>query len=74
GLLFVVPLWDRNPFLRGVFFSLGPTLVMLFVIFPLRLRKGMMGLDLGMWTPAFVILFNAVWGWTAALWMRWMGK
>jgi hypothetical protein len=74
GLLFIVPLWERNPFLRGLFFSLGPTLVMLFVIFPLRLGKGMMGLDLGTWTPAFVILFNAVWGWTAALWMRWMGK
>ena len=74
GLLFIVPLWERNPFLRGLFFSIGPTLVMLFVIFPLRLGKGMMGLDLGTWTPAFVILFNAVWGWTAALWMRWVNR
>jgi hypothetical protein len=34
----------------------------------------MMGIDLGMWTPAFVILFNAVWGWTAAAWMRWTNR
>ena len=47
---------------------------MLFVIFPLRLGKGMMGLDPGTWTPAFVIFFNAVWGWTAALWMRWTNR
>jgi len=74
GLLFVVPLWERNFFLRGLFFSIGPTLVQLFVIFPFRLGKGMMGLDLGVWTPAFVILFNAIWGWTAALWMRWTNR
>lgn len=74
GLLFVIPLWEKNVFLRGLFFSIGPTLVQLFVIFPLRLGKGMMGLDLGTWTPAFVILFNAVWGWTAAAWMRWTNR
>jgi hypothetical protein len=74
GLLFVVPLWEKNFFLRGLFFSIGPTLVQLFVIFPFRLGKGMMGLDLGAWTPALVILFNAMWGWTAALWLKWTNR
>ncbi len=70
GLLLAFPILERRPFVRGLLFSIAPTVVQLFVIFPFRLGKGMMGLDLGTWTPLFVVLFNAVWGWTAALWMR----
>ena len=74
GILFLMPLTKQNTFLRGLIFSLGPTLVQLFVIFPYKLNKGMMGIDLGVLTPLFVFFFNAIWGWTTALWLRWTGK
>ena len=74
GALFLLPLFENRIVLRGLFFSLGPTLVQLLVVFPLKANKGFMGLDLGLLTPAFVIFFNAVWGITAAIWMRWMNK
>jgi hypothetical protein len=57
--------------LRSLLFSLGPTLVQLFVVFPMKANKGVMGLDLGSLTPLAVIVFNAIWGLTAAIWLRW---
>jgi len=30
----------------------------------------LLGLDLGTLTPLFVLFFNAIWGLTAALWLR----
>jgi hypothetical protein len=51
---------------QGLLLSLGPTLVQLFIVFPLKADKGVMGLDLGVFTPLFVIFFNAVWGLVAA--------
>jgi hypothetical protein len=56
--------------IRGILYSLGPTLVMLFVVFPVKANKGMLGLALGNMTPVLVFFFNAVWGVTAALWLR----
>ena len=74
GFLFLLPL-KRNLFLlNGLIFSLGPTLIQLFVIFPIKAQKGVMGLELGTLTPLLVIFFNAIWGITAALWLRWVGK
>ena len=70
GVLFLLPLMKRNIWTRGLIFSLGPTLVQLFVIFPLKANKGMMGLDLGALTPVAVVIFNAIWGVTAAIWLR----
>jgi len=43
---------------------------MFFVIFPMKAKKGMFGLDLGSMTPVLVLFFNAVWGVTAAIWLR----
>ena len=74
GLLFLLPMLSTRIWSRGFIFSLGPTLVQLFVVFPMKAHKGAMGLDLGHLTPLFVILFNAIWGWTAAIWLRWTGK
>jgi hypothetical protein len=61
-------------FSKGLIFSLGPTLVQLFVVFPMKANKGVMGLDLGLFTPLFVVVFNAIWGWTAAIWLKSVGK
>jgi hypothetical protein len=71
GLLFLLPLMQKSMLLRGLVFSLGPTLVQLFVVFPMKANKGIMGLDLGSLTPLAVVVFNAVWGVTAAIWLRW---
>jgi hypothetical protein len=74
GLLFLLPLMKRSFFSRGLLFSLGPSLVQLFVIFPLKAHKGTMGLDLGTLTPLFVLFYNAVWGLATSIWLRWLGK
>jgi len=71
GALFLLPLWQRTVLIKGLIYSLGPTLVQLFIVFPMKANKGAMGLDLGMLTPVFVIIFNAVWGVSAAIWLRW---
>ena len=74
GLLFLLPLMKTRIFSKGLIFSLGPTLVQLFVVFPMKANKGIMGFDLGLFTPLFVVVFNAIWGWTAAIWLKSVGK
>jgi hypothetical protein len=74
GILFLVPMMQTRIWSRGFIYSLGPTLVQLFIVFPMKAQKGMMGVDLGLLTPVFVVIFNAIWGWTTAIWLRWTGK
>jgi hypothetical protein len=74
GLLFLLPLLQRRILAQGLIFSLGPTLVQLFVVLPMKANKGVMGLDLGLLTPVFVFFFNAIWGVAAAIWLRWANK
>jgi hypothetical protein len=74
GILFLLPMMKTSIWSRGFMYSLGPTLVQLFVVFPMKAQKGAMGLELGMLTPVFVVVFNAIWGWTAAIWLRWTEK
>jgi hypothetical protein len=74
GVLFLLPMLKTRIWSRGLILSLGPTLVQLFVVFPMKANKGMMGLDLGTLTPLCVVVFNAIWGWTTAIWLRWIGK
>lgn len=70
GALFLLPLVKGRYVFRGLVLSIGPTLVQLCYIFPSVSHKGMLGLKLGALTPVLVILFNAIWGITAALWLR----
>ncbi|GAB4388829.1 MAG: hypothetical protein Kow0025_10480 [Thermodesulfovibrionales bacterium] len=70
GVIFLLPVLRDSVFWRGVVMSFGPTLVMLFVVFPFRLQKGMLGLEVGALTPVFVIVLNVIWGVTAAWWIR----
>ena len=70
GLLFLLPLMEKRYLYRGLIFSLGPTAVQLFILFPLKAGKGVMGIDLGSLTPLLVFIFNAIWGLTAAIWLR----
>ncbi len=70
GALFLLPILRNSFIVRGLLYSLGPSLVMLFIVFPMKAKKGMLGLDLGNLTPVLVLFFNAVWGIAAALWLR----
>ncbi|UCE35383.1 MAG: hypothetical protein JSV55_00170 [Deltaproteobacteria bacterium] len=74
GLLFLLPLMRSRILSRGIIFSLGPTLVQLLVVFPLKAGKGYMGLDLGTLTPLLVFIFNAIWGIATAIWLRWTSR
>lgn len=62
GLLFILPMLQSRLFLKGAILSLFPTLVQLFVVFPLKAHKGIAGLELGLLTPVLVLFFNWVWG------------
>jgi len=66
GFLFLIPLFTNRPLVRGLLWSLGPTLVQLLIIFPLVAHKGFFGMALGTLTPLLVVFFNAVWGLKAA--------
>ncbi len=73
GVVFLLPLLKgKSPLIRGLVLSLAPSLVMLFVVFPLKAGKGMMGLDLGTLTPLFVLIFNGAWGVAAAYWLEYI--
>ena len=67
GLVFLLPFLNNKLITKGAIISIFPTLVQLLVVFPLKAHKGYLGLDLGMYTPIFVIFFNLVWGIVAAL-------
>jgi hypothetical protein len=73
GFLFLLPFFRNSPVLRGIVYSVGPTLVQLFVVFPFMAKKGMLGLQLGALTPLFVIFFNIIWGIAAAYWLHFVG-
>jgi hypothetical protein len=57
--------WGRL-YLAGFFYSLLPTFVQLFYVFPVLAQKGVLGAQLGRLTFLLVLLFNSVWGLTLA--------
>ena len=67
GLFFILPMLKSKLLLKGAILSLFPTAVQLFVVFPFKAHKGIAGLDLGLFTPLFVLFFNWVWGFVTAL-------
>ena len=70
GWLFLLPLTGLSYPVRGLLYSLGPSLVQLFVVFPFQAHKGVLGLQLGYLTPVFVLFYNAVWGLAAGWWLQ----
>jgi len=74
GLLFLLPVFRSSALKRGLLLSLGPTIIQLFVVFPYKADQGMMGMGLGALTPLLVFVFNAIWGITVAIWLRYVGE
>jgi hypothetical protein len=70
GLLFFLPLFNSKPFSKGTLLSLVPTMVQLFIVFPYQANKGVAGMELGVLTPAFVFVFNWIWGVVTSLTIR----
>ena len=70
GVIFLLPLLRHKTISKAFVFSLGPTIVQLFIVFPIKAKKGLMGIDLGAMTPLFVLLFNFVWGIKTALLLK----
>ncbi len=69
GLIFLLPKPQGDHLRRGLIFSLAPSLVQLLVVFPLKSGGNWLGLKLGYLTPVFVLLFNAIWGLAAGIWL-----
>lgn len=69
GLLFITPIMRKHLVLRGMLFSIVPSSLMLFVVFP-QMGKGIMGLSFGKLTPALVVLLNFIWGIVGSFWYK----
>ncbi|MDH5297894.1 MAG: hypothetical protein OEV91_02645 [Desulfobulbaceae bacterium] len=69
GLLFMLPLLKNQLLLRGILFSLGPTM-MVFLNYVPGLGRGIFGLSFGSLAPQLVLLLNVFWGIVAAFWYR----
>jgi len=69
GILFVLPLLEDSIVLRGIFYGLFPAAVQLFIIFPLSLKDGFMGVEpYGRLAPFFIAFVSIVWGVVASMW------
>ena len=74
GFLFMLPLIRGHWWLRGIFLSLAPSAFQLLYVFPHETDHGLLGLGLGALTPAFVLVANAIWGFSAAWLLRMTGR
>ena len=69
GFIFLIP-WKQSWWIRGLVFSVAPSVVQMVVIFPLATPAGMFGLGLGALTPLLVLVANGVWGFVTAWWLE----
>lgn len=70
GLLFLLPWLPKYWWVRGVLFSLIPTVIMLIYYIPQVMDGGMFGVSLGKYTFAFFVAMNAIWGLVASFWYK----
>lgn len=69
--LVVGPLKSRRHWARkGLWISLLPSAFQLFFVYPHLTRHGLLGLDLGQFTPLFVVLYNMIWGLCTGIFCR----
>jgi len=71
GFIFLLPFPRLTYPSRGLIYSLGPSLVQIFIVFPLMAHLGVGGIQLGYLTPLLVLFYNAVWGIVTAIWLQW---
>jgi hypothetical protein len=68
-LLLLLPFYKNRVILRGCLFSLLPSAMMLFMVFP-GMGKGFLGLGFGTMTPILVVGLNFIYGIIAAFWYK----
>jgi hypothetical protein len=73
GLLFLLPVFNNSIFKRGLVLGLVAAGFELLVAFPLFFHQGPLGLELGVWTPTFVVALSLLWGICAAVWFKMSG-
>lgn len=73
GALFILRFPTGGWFVRGLLFSLGPSLAALLWFLP-QAGLGWFGLNLGTLTPLIVLVVNACWGLVAAFSLRLVGQ
>lgn len=69
GFLFLLPILPAPWWVRGLALSLAPSAVQLLYLYPIRSGHGLWGLELGEFTPLFVVAANSVWG-LATAWLH----
>jgi len=58
--------WAR----KGLWISLLPTAFQLFFVYPHMTRHGLLGLELGQFTPLFIVFYNMIWGLCTGIFCR----
>ena len=71
GLLFILPISGSKALFKGSFLSLFPSAAQLFFVFPYQTHQGMGGIELGLFTPFLVLVFNWIWGLVTAFTIKW---
>jgi hypothetical protein len=71
GFIFLLPFPRLTYPSRGLIYSLGPSLVQIFIVFPLMAHLGVGGIQLGYLTPLLCLFYNAIWGIVTAIWLQW---
>jgi len=69
GIIFLIPIYKKNPILKGAVLSVLPWLSSALIVFPLRMNAGFFGLEFGLGTPIWTLLFAAIWGVTGTLFL-----
>ncbi|MHB8708758.1 MAG: hypothetical protein ACYC9I_07775 [Desulfuromonadales bacterium] len=66
-LLLLLPIWRQRTAMRGMAFSLLPSAMMLFMVFP-AMDKGLLGVGFGIMMPVVVVGLNFIYGILASFW------
>jgi len=70
ALCFALPFMRTNTLIKGVIFALIISLIELFLSLPFSPYKGAVGLNIGMYTFAFIMMFNLVWALMTGLMLK----
>ena len=62
GIIFLIPIYRNSPLMKGAVLGLLPWLSSIFYVLPYVKKAGMFGLELGMGTPLWTLVFGVMWG------------
>ncbi|MFT7596817.1 MAG: hypothetical protein ACI8R4_004159 [Paracoccaceae bacterium] len=69
GIIFLIPIYRDSPVLKGAILGILPWLSSILIVLPYRMGVGFLGLDLGMGTPVWTLLFGVIWGVTGTVFL-----